>query len=278
MGQQAEVNAGERFEFGKNWSEFLRTLNSERIENAKESLRDMLGVETLDNVRFLDAGCGSGLFSLAARSLGAEVHSFDYDLHSVACANELRNRSFPDDPAWTVEEGSVLDKGYLSKLGRFDVVYSWGVLHHTGDMRSAFENVASLVAENGLLFISIYNYQPVWTKVWKLIKKAYNQSPRPMRKVILGLVVLWYESAKTVQEMLRLKNPWPPKRWREYRRNRGMSLLHDYVDWVGGWPFEAARPEGVFDFFREKGFALERLKTCAGRHGCNEFVFKRLGG
>ncbi|RMH79171.1 MAG: class I SAM-dependent methyltransferase [Calditrichaeota bacterium] len=180
-----EINQGERFSFGKNWSRFLATLDNERIEKAEESLREMLGVEDLAGRTFIDVGSGSGLFSLAARRLGAQVHSFDYDPDSVGCTAELKRRYFPDDDAWTVEQGSVLDREYLQGLGQFDVVYSWGVLHHTGDMWSALENVKGLVKPGGELFIAIYNDQGYKSMRWTWIKKNYNER-RWLRPFLLG--------------------------------------------------------------------------------------------
>lgn len=147
------VNTNDRFAFGENWQRFLRVIKDEHVVQAEESLKNMLGVENLDDKSFLDIGSGSGLFSLAARRLGLKVHSFDYDPQSVACTAELKHRYFSDDINWTVEQGNALDVEYLKKLGSFDVVYSWGVLHHTGNMWQGFGNVVSLVNDTGLLYI-----------------------------------------------------------------------------------------------------------------------------
>src|SRR5690606_102989 len=132
-------------------------------------------------LRFLDIGSGSGLSSLAARRLGARVHSFDYDPESVACTAELRRRFFPGSPDWTVERGSALDAGYLRGLGSFDIVYSWGVLHHTGRMWEGLANAALPVAEGGRLFVAIYNDTGTQSRRWRWIKRTYNQLPRVTR-------------------------------------------------------------------------------------------------
>ncbi len=102
-----EVTSGQRFEFGKNWNSFLSVLNEERISQAQASLREMLGCEGLQGKTCLDIGSGSGLFSLAARRLGATVCSVDYDPQSVACTEEMCFRYFPEDPGWSVEQGST---------------------------------------------------------------------------------------------------------------------------------------------------------------------------
>lgn len=269
-----EVAEGRRFEFGKNWSLFLEQLNEERIAAAEKSLRSMLGVLDLRGQRFLDIGSGSGLFSLAARRLGAEVHSFDYDADSVGCTRELRERFFAGDKQWRVESASVLDADYMERLGRYDVVYSWGVLHHTGKQWEAIANAAARVAEGGSLFIALYNDQGRTSRTWAAVKKAYCSSPKLLKHVIaaLALVRLW--GPTMVRDLFKGRFG---ASWREYGRGngRGMSPWRDVIDWVGGYPFEVSRPEEVFEFLHSKGFQLEKLRTCGGGLGCNEFVFSK---
>lgn len=271
-----EISEGERFEFGDNWRRFLSRLDDERINKARESLRRMLEVEDLAGKRFLDIGSGSGLFSLAARLLGAQVHSFDYDPASVACGSELRRRYFPDDAAWKIEEGSALDADYLSTLGKFDVVYSWGVLHHTGDMWRGLENAHQAVAPGGRLFVAIYNDTGSQSARWKVLKRVYNKMPRPLRVPYVLAVSAPTEAKEILSSALRLRLGSYVRSWTRYDPARGMSRWHDLVDWVGGYPYETARPEEVFDFFRERGFALTKLKCGGVGLGCNEFVFQKV--
>lgn len=265
-----------RFQFGKNWQRFLGVLNEQRIAQAEASLRDMLGVPDLSGRSFLDAGSGSGLFSLAAKRLGAtRVYSFDFDQESVVCTRELKRRFFPDDPTWTIEQGSVLDPSYVASLGRFDVVYCWGVLHHTGDMWHGLDNIAKATELGGRLFISIYNDQGWRSRMWTAIKRTYNRASTPVRMgIVLGIGVCW-EVRGMIGRLLRAENPLPFATWRRNSSARGMSVWHDLVDWVGGYPFQVGKPEEVFDFCRARGFHLARLLTCGGGHGCNQFVFAR---
>ena len=235
----------------------------------------MLGVSTLENRRFLDIGCGSGLSSLAARRLGAVVRSFDYDADSVSATEALRRRYRPSDTLWTIERGSALDDGYLARLGQWDVVYSWGVLHHTGEMERAISLAQSAVAPGGQLFIAIYNDQGGASRRWLRIKRWYQQLPSPLKPLLVGAVAAWFELRYAAARLLHGQNPLPFADWRSKKRERGMSAWVDWVDWVGGYPFEVATPERIIVPLVKSGFVLENLTTCGAGFGCNQFVFRR---
>lgn len=267
---QQEVAAGQRFEFGQNWSRFLEQLDDQRILVAEESLKTLLRTADLRGKRFIDVGSGSGLFSLAARRLGATVHSLDYDPQSVACTNELRRRYFNGDPNWRVDQASALDPAYLSSLGTFDVVYSWGVLHHTGQMWKALESMIPLVRDGGKLAIAIYNDQGTASRRWTTVQRWYNRLPPGLRFLVLWPSMLYLWTRPTIKDLLAFK---PFRTWREYHTNRGMSAWHDLVDWVGGYPREVAKPEELFEFYRDRGFDLLYLRTQGGSMGCNELTF-----
>jgi 2-polyprenyl-3-methyl-5-hydroxy-6-metoxy-1,4-benzoquinol methylase len=273
---KGEVARAERFEFGRNWQRFLETLDDGRIEAAEASLREMLGVERLDGQRFLDIGCGSGLFSLAARRLGAQVHSFDYDPASAACASRLREQFFPGDDSWTVEQGSALNPDYLRDLGRFDVVYAWGVLHHTGSMWAALDLATLPVAPGGRLFIAIYNDCGAESERWGRLKKRYCELPSGVRPLYAAAVMAPYEAREAAGSLLRGRPAEYIHSWTRYRGRRGMNRWRDIIDWVGGYPYEYASTDAITAFFGGRGFRAERVVPTGGL-GCNEFVFVRNG-
>lgn len=264
-----------RFAFGKNWQSFLAELDEDRIDQAVTSLQQLLKLESLEGKRFMDLGCGSGLFSLAAQRLGADVISIDYDKVSVACCQELRERFGSDARSWDIQVGSVLDAGLMQNLGHADVVYSWGVLHHTGAMYEAISLAAERTRHKGLFCLAIYNDQGGASRRWLRIKQIYNAIPSWLRFCWVLIVAAVYECKFALARLARFRNPLPFRDWQAKREDRGMSAWHDWVDWIGGLPFEVAKPEDIVVPLRQRGFVLENMKTVGNGWGCNEYVFSK---
>lgn len=270
-----EVRQRERFEFGKNWKQFLTKLNDQRIQNAQTNLEKMLEPNALAGKTFLDIGSGSGLSSLAARNAGAKVTSFDFDDSSVWCTNELRSRYYPCDSDWTVLQGSILDNDFLNTIGHYDIVYSWGVLHHTGEMWAAIDNASRVVAKSGILFIAIYNDQGLKSHFWWIVKYFYNHLPRLLQRPFAYLMGSIVKVIMLIKYTIKLKPMLILGPIFNYQNNRGMSMLSDMVDWYGGFPFEFAKFDHLVRYIESKGFKLINGQK-AGSLGCHELVFRKV--
>ena len=249
-----------RFGFGKNWKNFIeKGFSQGKVDVSKRHLLGFLGVDDLQGQSFLDIGCGSGLHSLAAYQAGAErVSSFDYDIDSVRTTEYLRTEKAGAPDNWTVQQGSVLDADYVRSLGQFDIVYSWGVLHHTGDQWTAIRNASYPVGEGGLFYIALYSadvqINPT-AEEWLEIKQRYVRSSKLGR----ARLVWWYIwNFSMGRNPLKLSDVI--KTAYEYRFKRGMSYLTDIRDWVGGWPMEFSHDADVLKFADEElGFDLVRI-------------------
>jgi 2-polyprenyl-3-methyl-5-hydroxy-6-metoxy-1,4-benzoquinol methylase len=263
-------NDKRHFSFGKNWQEFLKKLTAEKLDIAKGSLVEFLGRD-IKGKTFIDVGCGSGIFSLAAVKLGAKVTSIDVDDNSLACATFLKQK-YAKNADWKIMKASALDKD-LARLGKFDIIYSWGVLHHTGDMKAALRNVSRIVKKSGKVYIAIYNNNEKHvfegtSKSWTKIKRIYNKSPASIKRVIY----LGYTAYLLTGITATLHNP--VKYVKNYQTVRGMDFFTDVKDWIGGYPYEYASADEIVKFFSKLGFKAIKVKL-ARSLGCNEFLFRK---
>jgi SAM-dependent methyltransferase len=269
-----EVESADRFEFGRNWKRFIRDhLSQEQIEHSKRHLLDFLGLADLRGRSFLDIGCGSGLHSLAAHQSGAhDIFGFDYDPHSVDAT--LVCRRFAGDPRnWRVVQGSILDEAFVGSLSLADIVYSWGVLHHTGDVWRGIRNAASRVRDGGVFYLALYSadvQKDPPPEFWLDVKRRYN------RATWLGKrrMDLWYIWRFAMGQDVR-KLPVILARvigFGGHRRGRGMSFFTDVRDWLGGWPMEFVYDREVIQFCEGCGLVLDKIRTGEAN---TEFLFRR---
>lgn len=265
-----------RFAFGQNWREFLKNVRmDEALQKATEHSRNFLGLSSMEGKRFLDLGSGSGLFSLAALRMGAqEVVSVDIDADSIACATYLREQE-GNPERWKVIHGSALDEPFMTSLGSFDVVYSWGVLHHTGDMAKALNQAALRVAPGGWFYVAIYNRAtpPLpnilgRSSVWTRLKRAYVKGGPVTKKLLIWMEAIHQFLLFTTRGQNFFKFV------RTYSNNRGMNWYRNVVDWVGGYPYEAATPGELFELLKPHNMMLLNVFTTDGL-GCHEFLYRK---
>lgn len=231
-------------------------------------------MKRLDGLSFLDIGSGSGLFSLAARRLGATVHSFDYDPNSVKSTAALRDRFFEGDLGWTLEQGSILNRDYVKSLGTHDIVYSWGVLHHTGAMWEAIRLARSTVAPGGLFFTALYNDCGRESERWVRRKRTYLRVPDMLKPLYVTATWAPYEIRAALGALAKGEPGSYVRSWTQYHKERGMHRIRDIVDWVGGYPYEYASDDAVTAFMADLGMTKVWSNTEGIGLGCNEWVFR----
>lgn len=256
------------FSFGKNWAQFIKAnFSDERIAIAQQHLLKFLGLKDLRGMYFLDIGCGSGIHSLAALKSGARhIISFDVDPFSVATTRKI-NEMFGNPPHWQVMHGSILDEQFIRTLEPADIVYSWGVLHHTGNLWQALKNAATFLKPGSIFYIAIYD-KTSDTPYWIDIKKKYNRSTWVGKK-LMECSYVWRTFFNTTS-ISRLKQSI--KYIKNYQTSRGMAFWTDVKDWLGGWPYEPATQEEICGFC-EGTLGLERMKVKTGEANI-EYLFK----
>ncbi len=254
------------FSFGENWQSYLETVSENEIESARQDILQWISEKDISGKNVIDVGSGSGVHSLSFYLSGAgKLFSFDYDKNSVDATKTLWQKS-KEPENWTVAHGSVLDKEYVQSLGTFDIVYSWGVLHHTGSMWEAIENAASLVKPGGIFWISLYSKGPLYPKHLAL-KKKYNAASQWGKRLMV-----W--EAVAILMIIRLRHWRNPFAWNE-KRIRGMNVYHDIIDWLGGLPYEVASADEILQFGRKNNLILERINPL-NEGGCSSYLLRKL--
>lgn len=252
------------FNFGENWQRFSEnSLDNRKFEMALGSLDQLIGREKIKGSTFLDIGCGSGIFAIVASLAGAKkVIGIDISKESIA-ASVNNKKKFADQSAIDFFHKSVFDDD-MSQLGKFDIVYSWGVLHHTGNMWKAIDLASKLAAPHSLFVIAIYNKH--WSSgMWKMVKWFYNAMPKFVQRLMIWI---YYPIIVMAKLIVTRKNP--------FKKRRGMSFYYDVIDWVGGYPYEYAAKEEVINHLEKAGFKCVKFVKPAVPTGCNEFVFLKI--
>lgn len=271
-GEDGLRDAESHFAFGENWASYSKGIGPEELAEAERGLLQLVPSDELNESSFLDIGCGSGIHSLAACHLGVRsLLAIDLDTQSVDTAERLLRENGVQDRC-TVRTQSVFELD-PAEDGEFDIVYSWGVLHHTGGMNEAIRCAASMVRPGGLLVIAIYRRTRL-DGFWRAEKRWYSQASSRQQELARKIFIWLFGLA------LRLKGRNLSSYSAAYRTGRGMDYEHDVHDWLGGYPYESALESDIEALLRPLGF-FPVLAKCRGMivgvfgSGCDEYVYRR---
>lgn len=132
-------------------------------------------------------------------------------------------------------------------------------------MWAALNDISENVKHVGLLFIMICLDRGWKSHAWRVVKNTYCSSWLG-RLGMQSTFIPYYIARGAAEDLNRLKNPF--NRYREYKNNRGMSKYHDWIDRLGGYPYEVANADQLKSFYEERGFAPITEKS-------PEYVFQK---
>ena len=235
------------FSFGQNWLNFVETqVDHKIIQSHAADIQKKYDTVNLSikGKRVLDLGCGSGLSSFAFLTLGAaSVTSVDIDPKSIEAARLMKQR-FSSDSAmnikgsWSIIESSVFDlsEGFDNL---FDIVYSWGVLHHTGNMWEAIKRTRGFCNAHGILHLALYISGFKYSQ--HLEMKHYFKFLDRDQKINALFNYLSGGKQEISRDIFRFDD-------------RGMNVFHDALDWLGGLPYEVCDPAVLECYLNQNGF------------------------
>lgn len=260
------------FTFGENWSRFSETVDESSLLDAQESLANLISKDEIRSKKVCDVGSGSGIHALAFLTLGAKhVTCFDLDLNSVQTTQATLKKF--NKTQWSVTQRDIL-KTNSNDAESYDIVYSWGVLHHTGNLNLALNNTQDLCAPNGMLILALYR-KTFFCPFWKFVKRIYHVSPKWIRFSLDIFYILIFSMAMLFQGV----NPF--RYIRNYSKSRGMNFFTDVRDWLGGYPYESVSPQPLIELVESYGFIFEKGNISTDKwgflgSGCNEYVFRKI--
>ncbi len=206
----------------------------------------------------LDAGCGTGVFSIIfARNGAAKVTGIDISPGSLGTARGLKEKF-----GLANAEFQQQDMLHLSfRDASFDIVWAWGTVHHTTDPLGAITELIRVLKPGGSLFLAIYKQTSV-TWIHEIIRKTMIRTPRWS----------WNVLAKAGAFML---TPVVFLFKRRQKSRKGEKLSELILDWYFVPIRHYYTPEEIRVFLERKKFRIEKYLAHSGRfNSSSNFIYK----
>lgn len=217
----------------------LWTQHLPKIEKQIEFLNKLIGRDNIENKIVLDAGCGTGIAAISFKKLGAnKVIGIDISKKSLLTAKKLAEEAGVKLKFIT---GDLLN---LPLKGNFDIIHSFGALHHTGDTKGAFANLINLLGENGQFYLALY-WRTRLTFLHQFIRKILRLLPESAWEPISKFITKFMVGKKKTQ--------------------RGFDGYGEALDWLCVPHRDHYRPEEIKKWFKEYNMQSELLVKQTGR-------------
>jgi SAM-dependent methyltransferase len=176
----------------------------------------------------LDGGCGNGRWAYGFERLGCEIHGFDASPNGIEYARQHVKGRF--------DVANILDGESLLRLytkNSFDIVWCWGVLHHTGDPERAFQNIAQFVKPGGTMHIYVYGKKSISNRLLRFIFNRFGFKTRVTLARILSAIN--HSSVHSNFDGLSppLASEHDEEQVRDWFHNAGFTFKRVYPKWAG---------------------------------------------
>lgn len=206
--------------------------------------------EGVKGKRVLDGGSGSGMVSVAFALMGADVTGVDITPKCVE--NGYKRAEHYGVKCKFINESLVtLD---LSNE-HFDIIYSWGVLHHTEDARQSFFSLARHLREGGEIIVAVY----LKTKIswfWNFARIFYQNAPTVFKTIFLNIGSVFLNIVDLFRKIIFNK---------ERYMMRGTNNKEILNDWFGVPHRTFHSYNEVFKWFDENGLDCKLINPATGR-------------
>ena len=235
------------------WTEYIP-----EYEKSEEHWQLFYSPEEIKGKRVLDAGCGTGIFSIIfARNGAAEVIGLDISPGSLTTARHLKDNFKLDNVHF--QQADMLQLPFPNQS--FDIVWAWGTVHHTLNPWQAMEELLRVLKPGGSILLAIYTKTKI-TFLHEIIRKTLIKTSRKT----------WQPLAKI---MAFFRGPVVAIFKKREKSRQGEKLEELIFDWYFVPIRHHYYPREIKDFLEQKGLTIEKFLPASGRFdSTSNFIYK----